>query len=277
MQIFLCTKVAEICLLAALIVALLHLFYGSWSYEMDLELLTVVSKRLFICFWKLWILNCKTHWKMKLQSNQTLTGVFFPPSKKLNFWSLLFTLTIMTLSCSWRNSLQKHSSIPVGSCLGAVALSAILQFFKEIVIKGFITNWGVKESFQTSVSSHFAMYYVCRSLVIYRGAMKGKIVVTFSSSTWASTEFQLLYKWHFETGNWNIESADLQIRTAAKTWCAHTSTNLSPSCNRWETFELPKKVFGGVSLGCIWRLIAVFGNEFMCISGLFLKTDCSGR
>jgi hypothetical protein len=46
----------------------------------------------------------------------------------------------MTLFCSWRNSLQKQSSIPVGSCLGAVALSAILQFFREIVIKGLMTN-----------------------------------------------------------------------------------------------------------------------------------------
>jgi hypothetical protein len=36
------------------------------------------------------------------------------------------------------------------------------NFFREIVIKGLMTNWGVKESFQTSVSSHFAMYYVCR-------------------------------------------------------------------------------------------------------------------
>jgi hypothetical protein len=64
------------------------------------------------------------------------------------------------LLCSWRNSLRKHSSIPVGSCLGPVALSAILHLFREIVIKGLITNWGVKESFQTSVSSHFAMYYM---------------------------------------------------------------------------------------------------------------------
>ncbi len=89
-------SVAKICLLA-LNVALLHIIYGSWSHEMDLELFTELSKRLFICFWKLWILNCKTHWKMKLQSNQTLTGVFFLQAR--NWTSDPFFLPWLSWHC----------------------------------------------------------------------------------------------------------------------------------------------------------------------------------
>jgi hypothetical protein len=46
--------------------------------------------------------------------------------------------------------------------------------------------------------------------------MKDKMVVKFSSSTWPSVEFQLLYKQHFEARNWNIETIDVEIQIAAK-------------------------------------------------------------
>ncbi len=134
--------------------------------------------------------------------------------------------------------------------------------------------------------------------------MKGKIVVTFSSSTRASAEFQLLYKWHFETGNWNIESADVQIRTAAKTWwaCEFESQAELAVHAPWQTLaqvvtgekplNCPRKSSVGIcvylwavfedwlwwlvmnlcaSLGCFWRLIAVVGNEFVASLGCFWR------
>lgn len=88
---------------------------------------------------------------------------------------------------------------------------------------------------------------------------------------------QLMFR--FELQQCSKDVMCVWVWVSSRACSARTLINLSPSCNRWQTFELAKKVFGGdlcVSLGCIWRLIVVVGNEFMCISGLFLKTDCSG-
>jgi hypothetical protein len=82
------------------------------------------------------------------------------------------------------------------------------------------------------------------------------------------------------------------VWVSSRACSARTLTNLSPSCNRWETFELPKKVFGGICvylwvvfenwlwwlvmnlcayLGCFWRLIAMVGNEFVATLGCFWR------
>lgn len=88
----------------------------------------------FLIIWKGWELAF--HSKQEVESSEfsqlqntlekdetilsSTTSFFFPPGKKLNFWSLFFlTFDYPEIVCPCRNSsFQKHSSdIPVASCL----------------------------------------------------------------------------------------------------------------------------------------------------------------
>jgi hypothetical protein len=68
----------------------------------------------------------------------------------------------------------------------------------------------------------------------------------------------------------------VRLKTAAKSWwlCEAESQAewaVSEDWLQWLVMNLC------ASLGCFWRLIVVVGNEFVCISGQFLKIDCTGQ
>jgi hypothetical protein len=69
------------------------------------------------------------------------------------------------------------------------------------------------------------------------------------------------------------------VSLQCKAYSAHLE-KLEFNCNKWIFFDLPKNVFGGdlcASLGYFFQLIAMIGNEFVSIFGLFVMTDCNGR
>ncbi len=131
----------------------------------------------FLIIWKGWELAF--HRKQEVESSEfsqlqntlekgettlnSTTSFFFPPGKKLNFWSLFFTFDYPDIVCPCRNSnFQKHSSdIPVASCLVAVILFLPFCIFLERSAEKLNNQQGSQPNF--GFIAFFCMYYVCRS------------------------------------------------------------------------------------------------------------------
>jgi hypothetical protein len=152
------------------------------------------------------------------------------------------------------------------------------------------------------------MYYVCRSYKTeqWRGKngcdiflfhlSKCRVRASFTNDI-LRPEAETLASWQWD---WRLQQrAD---------GCVRLSLKQSFQCAPWQTLDQvvpgeqplnwPTKSLAGIcvhlwavsenwlqwlvmnlcaSLGCFWRLIEVVGNELVCISGHFLKIDCSGQ
>ncbi len=172
--------------------------------------------------------------------------------------------------CPCRNSsFQKHSSdIPVASCLVGVIFFLPFCIFLERSAEKLNIQQGSQANF--GFIAFFCMYYVCRSYKTeqWRGKNGCDIFLFHLSKCRVPSSFTNdILRLEAET----FSQLTVRLKTAAKSWwlceaesqaelAVCTMTNLRPSCTWWATFELTNKVLG---------------RDCVCISGLFLKIDCS--